>query len=180
MDIERRDGFWRRTPPPARPAFIAAIVVLVVGLGTFVVLVPIASISLGVSPMTAIFGPGPGNPLILWLFFAVPAILLQGAVALELRHPSAGMRTAGAVGALGIAGLCLLWLLAVGIDLIAWLATGALPGDLFDLLGMLFFGVPFAVAVGLLNARAGLLSSRPGGTPHQSPGGAMSTPHERS
>jgi hypothetical protein len=153
-------GFRRRTPQAARPAFIATAVLIVVGLGTFVVVTALASISLGVSPLTAIFGPVPGNPVIMWLYFVLPAVLVQGAVALSLRHPAVGLRVAGMAGAFAIAGFCLLWLGAVALDLVAWLVTGTTRGDPYDWLAILFFGVPFALAIGGLDARAGLLTLR--------------------
>jgi hypothetical protein len=166
--MEQGVGFCGRTPRPARPAVIAAIVVLVVGLGTFVVLTVVESLTLGVSPATAIFDPGPGSPLFL-LFFVVPAILIQGAIAFALSHPAAGLRVAGTVGAFAIAGFCLIWLVAVGVDVFAWLLTGGLPGDIYDLLAMVIFGVPFALAVGLLNARAGVLAARDLARHHAAP-----------
>jgi hypothetical protein len=69
-------------------------------------------------------------------------------------------RAAGTVGAFAIAGFCHIWLVAVGVDVVDWLLTGDLPGDIYDLLAMVFFGVPLALAVGLLDARAGFLATR--------------------
>jgi hypothetical protein len=50
-----------------------------------------------------------------------------------------------------------LWL---GIVLVDYLTAGDLPGDFADLLGILLFGVPLALVIGGLNARAFLLELR--------------------
>jgi hypothetical protein len=71
---------------------------------------------------------------------------------------------------LAIAVLCLGFVVAAGVSLVDYLTAGKLPGDFADLLGILLFGVPLALVIGGLNARAFLLEIRqlrPGGTDGQ-------------
>jgi hypothetical protein len=51
-------SFWVHTPGPARAALMATLVVLGVGLASFLAILWVASASSGLSPVTVIFGPG--------------------------------------------------------------------------------------------------------------------------
>jgi hypothetical protein len=102
----------------------------------------------------------PGNPLIVWLYYFVPAMILQGAVALALGARPAWLRALGTAGAFGIAAFCLVWFGAVIFGFVNMLTTGAFFGDAQDLLGILFLGVPLGLAIVLLNLRAGLLGAQ--------------------
>jgi hypothetical protein len=159
--MERKVGFWGHTPPAARRAFIAAGFLLVVGLGSFVATVAWASLSGGPSPCPLIFGPVPGNPLITELYYLAPAVIIQLAVAFDLRSRMTALRVLGAVGAFVIAGFCLFWLGTVTVAGIYWLVTGAwAAGDALDALGIAVYGVPLALRLFLLNAGAGWLGAR--------------------
>jgi len=97
-------NFWRRTPAPARPAQLATLVVLGIGLAWFLVLDWLASTSLGVSALTVIMpGPGPGKPLIVWLVSVLGAAALQALVSLALGPQHAQPRAIGTVAAFAIA-----------------------------------------------------------------------------
>lgn len=157
----RTSHFWNQEPTPARAALYATMILLVVGLGVFVVLTVVVSVSMGVSPLQAWFGPLPGMPLIAWLVTVTVAVALQGAVALALGRRSAWLRIAGIAGAFAIAGFCLLWFASAAYGLIEVVASGTQPfGDFYDMLGVIFFGVPLGLAILGLNARAAFLGAR--------------------
>ena len=159
MDSTHPGGFWDRTPPPARPALIAALVELVLGLLVFVVVTAVASVDLGISPWAAIFGPVPGRPVIVWLYFVIPLVVVQGAVGLALRHRSRLLRMVGTLGAFAFAGVALLWVALALYDLL-----DALLGEMdryIDTGGPVTLPVvPVALLLAALNARAGLLGLR--------------------
>jgi hypothetical protein len=150
--------FWAGTSAAGRSALNATMTLFVVALGVFLAFTTMISVQRHVSPATAIFGPLPGNPMIVWLYWTLPCVGLQGAVALALRHRVTGLRIAGTASAFGIAFICLLALAAFGFDLVRWLTTGTTSGDLLDLAGEIMLGVPFALVIGGLNARAAWLS----------------------
>jgi hypothetical protein len=149
-----------RRAAAARFSVVAAALLFAVGLGVFVVLTVIITLERHVSPATVIFGPLPGQPLIVWLYWVTPGVLLQGGVALALRHHRAALRIAGMTGACLITALCGVWVGAMIWDLVNWLARGTVSGDLQDLAGEVFFGVPFGLAMGALNGAAAGLSVR--------------------
>ena len=105
------------------------------------------------SARTAIVGPGPGNPLILWVYSMGVFILLQGGVALTLRSGSVRLRVVGAVGAIAAAFMCLLLFAAVCADAIDWLVTGSVK-DAGDLIAEVVFVAPVALLIATLNARS--------------------------
>ena len=153
-------NFWRRTPVPARPALLATFVVLTVGLASFVALVWAESAYFGLSPLAVIMAPpGPGAP-IFWFAMVLAAAALQGSATLALRQRGALLRVIGAVAAFAIAAICMVFLISAIFTLVDYLTAGTLPGDFGDLLGILFFGLPLALVVGGLNARAVLLELR--------------------
>lgn len=145
---------WSEPGQAARPAIIATILLAVLSAIVFVALVTVISVSMGVSVATAIFGPGPGTGIFL-IYFAVPAIVLQGLVALALRRRTGWIRTVGALGALLIAAGCAIWIIAVGIDVTMWLTTGVVT-DVGDLAVEIAF-VPVAAVFAALNARSAVL-----------------------
>ena len=160
VHIAGNANFWRRTPAPARPALLATLVVLTVGLVSLVALVWAESAYLGLLPLTVIMAPpGPGAP-IFWLALVIVAGALQGSATLLLRQRETLFRGIGAVTALAIAALCFAFLVSGIISLVDYLTAGNLPGDFADLLGILLFGVPLALLIGGLNARAVLLEVR--------------------
>jgi hypothetical protein len=78
--------FWTRTPEPARPALLATLVILAVGLASFAALVWAESTYFGLSPLAVMMiSPGPGAPS-LWLGIVLLAAALQAAAALGLCH----------------------------------------------------------------------------------------------
>ncbi len=161
MNGVERGRFWAGTPRAARWALAASVFLLVaVMLIPFAVLIVLASVSLHVSPMTAVSGPLPGNPLVMWLYLTLPATVLQAAVGLALRHSASGLRTAGRVGALAITTLALVWLGAIAYDGVRWILIGRTFGDFADLQFETFYGIPVLVVIAVLNARAALLSTR--------------------
>jgi hypothetical protein len=159
MEARHAEGFWGRTPPQARPALIAALVELVLGLVVFALLAALASITTGVSLWSIIFGPVPGMPLITWLYFLAPVVALQGAVGLALRHPARLLRAAGTLGACAIAGLALFWAVAALYDFVVALIGGWARYVEVGGLATLPF-VPVALLLAALNARAALLGLR--------------------
>ncbi len=153
-------NFWRRTPTPARPALLATLVILAVGLASFVALVWAESAYFGLSPLTVILAaPGPGAP-IFWLGTVLLAVALQASATLALRQRATPFRLIGAVVVLAITVFCVAFLVAAGSSLVDYLTAGKLPGDFADLLGILLFGVPLALIIGGLDARAFLLEVR--------------------
>jgi hypothetical protein len=153
-------NFWRRTPPAARPALLATLVVFGVGLASFVALVWAESAYFGVSPLTVITAPpGPGAPTV-WVGMVILAVALQASATVALRRRAAVPRVIGAVVAFGIAALCLTFLVAAILALVDYWTVGTLPGDFGDLLGIVLFGVPLALVIGGLNTRAFLLELR--------------------
>ncbi|MGN6358837.1 MAG: hypothetical protein ACTHNK_00425 [Thermomicrobiales bacterium] len=159
MGLLRTHNYSGRTPPPARPAFLAALIELVLGLAVFGVFVAMASVAEGVSPWTAIVGPLPGTPLIIWLYFLAPVVALQGVVGLALRHPARLIRAVGVLAAFGIAGVALVWVAAALYDLVAALVTEMDRYIAEGGLATLPF-VPVALLIAALNARAGRLGLR--------------------
>ena len=159
MHTTHRGDFWRRTPPSATPALIAALGELVLSLLVFVAGTIAASVALGASPWTVIFGPVPGRPVLVWLAFVLPLVTIQGAIGLALRHPARALRTVGSVGAGVVAAVTALWVALALYDLVAALFTGM---DRFidtGGLGELLF-VPPALLIAVLNARAARLGLR--------------------
>ena len=124
----------------------------------FVVMLAMVSAERQLSPLTVIFGPMPGAPLIVWLFTTIPPTVIQTAAGLALRRWRAATRVAGIVAVLILATIALIWLGAIVVLGIQWLLTGALAGDLYDLLGMVFFALPILLVVAALNLRAALLA----------------------
>ena len=158
MQTTGNGNFWRRTPTPARPALLATLVLVVVGLASFIALVWAESAYFGQSPLTVILAPpGPGAP-IFWLGTVLFAGALQASAALALRQRATPFRVIGAVAALAIAAMCFAFLVAAVFSLVDYLTAG--NGDFGDLLGILLFGVPLALVIGGLNARAFLLEFR--------------------
>src|ERR1051326_2438405 len=153
-------NFWTRTPAPARPALLATLVVVTVGLASFVALVWAESAYFGLSPVTVIMAPpGPGAPVV-WLGMVLLAVALQGSATLALRQRPTLFRVLGAVTAAAIAGLCLAFFVSAVFIFVDYVTAGELPGDFLDLLGILLFGVPLALVIGGLNARALVLELR--------------------
>ena len=160
MHTARNANFWRQTPAPARPALLATLVVLTVGLVSFAALVWAESAYFGLSPLTVVIAPpGPGAP-IFWLGMVVLAGALQGSATLALGQRGTSFRVIGAVAASAIAALCFAFLVSAIVSLVDYLTAGNLPGDFADLLGILLFGVPLALVIGGLNARAVVLEGR--------------------
>jgi hypothetical protein len=85
---------------------------------------------------------------------------LQGSATLALRQRGTVLRVIGAAAAFAITALCFAFLVSAIFSLVDYLIAGNLPGDFGDLLGILFFGVPLALVIGGLNARAFLLEVR--------------------
>lgn len=160
MTARRWRRFWETTSPAGRWAVAASIFMLTVTFVPFMVIAITTSISLHVSPVQVIFGPMPGNPLIMWLYYFLPAAAVEVGVALALRHAAVRMQIAGIVGACALATVALIWLGMLAFILVRWLVSGTLVGDYLDMLGMAFFGVPFLSIVVVLNVRAALLGSR--------------------
>lgn len=159
MHTAPRSSIWSRTTPPTRPALIAALIELVLGLLVFVLLAALASVSAGISPWSIIFGPVPGTPLITWLYFLAPVVALQGAVGLALRPRSRSIRAVGTLGAFGIAGFALFWVAAALYGFVAALFSGWERYVEVGGLATLPF-VPLALLLAALNAHAGLLGLR--------------------
>jgi hypothetical protein len=155
--MERNTGFWQSTPLAAKWALVAAVVLLIVTVVPFVVMTVIVSIGQHLSPTTVVFGPMPGNPLVVWLYYTAPAAAFQLATALALRHSRPGVLVAGIVGALTLTAAALAWLGAMAYAGVQWLLVGTLAGDYYDLLGIVFFGAPVLIVIAGLNARAGYL-----------------------
>ncbi len=126
----------------------------------FVVTTVLVSLPEHVSPLTVIFGPMPGNPLIVWLYYTVPPAAVQAVAALALRRSQSAARIAGMVGVLIVASVALAWLGGMVFIAVRWLITGALAGDFYDLLGMVFFGIPVLAVIAGLNLRAAVLAVR--------------------
>jgi hypothetical protein len=153
-------NFWKRTPAPARPALLATLVVVTVGLASFVALVWAESVYFGMSPLTVLMAPpGPGAP-IFWFGLLLLAGALQGSATLALRQTAPLLRVIGALIASAIAAVCFAFIVSAIFSLVDYLTAGNLPGDFGDLLGILFFGVPLALIIGGLNGRAFLLEIR--------------------
>jgi hypothetical protein len=160
MNAIGQANFWSRTAVPARPALLATLVVLVVGLVSFVALVWAESAYFGLSPVAVIMAPpGPGAPVV-WLGTVLLAVAFQGLATLALRQRATLLRVLGAVTAAAIALLCLAFLVSAVFSFVDYVTAGELPGDFGDLLGILLFGVPLALVIGGLNARAFLLELR--------------------
>ena len=147
---------WGRSSPAARPAFLAAYVELVIGLVVFVIALVGATVSLGQSPSSAIFGPAQGMPLIVWVMFMSVVVVIQLAIALALRPRLAWLRVIGtiAAGALAFCGIAWIvgWLIWIPLSLGTYLERG---GDRADLVGVLI-SAPLILALGFLNGRAAL------------------------
>ena len=153
-------NFWRRTPAPARPALLDTLIVLAVGLASFVALVWAESVYLGVSPVIVMLAPPrPGAPM-LWFGMVLLAVALQASATLALRQRATLVRVIGAVAAFAISALCFAFLVAAFFSLVDYVTARKLPGDFADLLGILLFGVPLALVIGGFNARAILLELR--------------------
>jgi hypothetical protein len=150
-------NFWTATPAPSRAALLATLVILGLGVASFLVILVVASATMGLSPLTVIFGPGPGMPLIVWLVSVLAATALQGLVSLALRQRPALLRAIGTAGAFAIAAVCIAFITSAAFSLINYLTTGNVDGDLLDLLAVLSIGVPLALIIGALNARACVL-----------------------
>jgi hypothetical protein len=146
--------FWKETGRAARSAIIATVVFATLTVIGFVVLVVEIVRTFGISVGQAIFGPPFDGPLV-FLSFAVPAILLQGLVATALRQRLNSLRIIGVVGALGITAISAAFLIAVGADVVVWLSTGFVH-DVGDFAGEIA-ATPLAVALGALNLRAARL-----------------------
>ena len=153
-------GYWSSSPPAAKWALVGAGFLAVVALVPFVVTVVMVSLAQHISPLTVVFGPMPGMPLIVWLYTTVPPALLQTGAALALRHGRPAVRTAGLLGVLVVLTAALVWLGAMAYSGLLWLATGAMAGDFYDMLGIVFFGVPVLVVISVLNARAAILAAQ--------------------
>ncbi len=153
-------GYWSSTPSAAKWALVGAGFLAVVAVVPFVVTVVMVSVERQMSPLTVIFGPGPGMPLIVWLYYTVPPAVIQTAAALGLRHLQSAVRIAGLLGVLLVLTAALVWLGAMVYSGVLWLVTGAMAGDYYDMLGIVFFGVPVLIVITVLNGRAALLSAR--------------------
>ena len=157
-DTDRQQGFWQASPPAAKWALAAAAVLAVVAVVPFLVTLVMVSLERQLSPLTVIFGPMPGAPLIVWLATTIPPTVIQVAAALALRRSRAATQIAGVVGVLILATIAFVWLGAIVILGVRWLVTGALAGDFYDLLGMVFFALPILLAITALNLRAAFLA----------------------
>ena len=115
---KRLSAYSSETPSSARAAVYATLLLSIVGLGSFAVLVVLVSLERHISRLQAIFGPLPGVPLVTLLYYVVPTIALQGAVALLLRLRPPGLRVADTAGAFVIAAFCFVWFAAVIVDLV--------------------------------------------------------------
>jgi hypothetical protein len=151
-------GPQRPLPQPFRPALYATAVLLIVGIASVVLLTIVISVTSGISPLQVLFAFGVGTPLFL-LAFVAPVVVIQGAIALALRSRPKPVRIAGLLGALAVVVFCLLFIVAVAVDLVALLTTGG-GGDPADLLVELCFGVPLGFVILLLNGRAAWLEVR--------------------
>jgi hypothetical protein len=67
MNLGRHHGFWQDSPPAAKWALSAALFLATVAVVPFVVTTVMVSLERQLSPLTVIFGPMPGMPLIVWL-----------------------------------------------------------------------------------------------------------------
>lgn len=160
MNAIAQTSFWSRTPAPARPALLATLVVLAVGLASFVALVWAESAYFGLSLLELMLVPArPGAPVV-WLGMVLLAVALQGSATLALRQRATVLRVLGAVTAAAIALVCAAFFVSAIFSLLDYVTAGELPGDFGDLLGILLFGVPLALLIGGLNARAFLLELR--------------------
>ena len=160
MNAIGQTNFWSSTPAPARPALLATLVVLAVGLASFVALVWAESAYFGLSPLELMLVPArPGAPVV-WLGMVILAVAVQGSATLALRQRATFLRVLGAVAAAAIAVVCLAFCVAAIFSFVEYVTAGQLPGDFGDLLGILLFGVPLALILGGLNARAFLLEAR--------------------
>lgn len=168
MSAERTHRFWQESPPAAKWTLSAAAFLAVVAVVPFVVTTALVSMERHLSPLTVIFGPMPGNPLIVWLYTTIPPAVIETAAGLALRRSRTAMQIAGIVGVLILATIALVWLGAVVILAVRWLLTGALAGDFYDLLGMVFFALPVLLVIAALNLRAAFLAVRDlrGDIPH--------------
>lgn len=169
MTLEQLPNFWRDTPPAAKWALVAAGFLVIVALAPFAVITIMVSVGEHISPLKVIFGPGPGMPLIVWLYTTVPPAVVQGAAAFAIRHQSSGVRVAGVVGVLVVLTAALTWLGAMAYAAVQWLVTGTMSGDYYDVLGIVFFGVPVLVAIAVLDLRAALLGIRDHPRGHELP-----------
>src|SRR5690242_2005293 len=97
MAATRGHSFWRTSPLAAKWALATAGFLLLVAVIPFIVLTVVVTQSEHVSPMTAIFGPGPGNAAIVWLYFTVMPAAIQASAGLALRHSREAARVAGLV-----------------------------------------------------------------------------------
>jgi len=168
MNAIGQTDFWSRTPAPARPALLATLVVLAVGLASFVALVWAESAYFGLSPLELMLQPArPGAPVV-WLAMVLLCVAVQGSATLALRQRATLFRVGcpawfcvlGAVTAAAIAVLCLALFVAAIFSFVDYLTAGQLPADFGDLLGILLFGLPLALVIGGLNTRAFLLEGR--------------------
>jgi hypothetical protein len=130
----------------------------VVAIVPFVVMLVIVTAERHVSPLTVIFGPMPGMPLMSWLYTTIPPTVIQAAVGLMLRRSRAAMQIAGTVGVLILATIALVWLGAIVVLGVQWLMTGALAGDFYDLPGMVFLALPILLVIAALNLRSAFLA----------------------
>lgn len=160
MAVNSNQGLWRESPMAAKWALSAAVFLAVVAIVPFVVTTVLVSLERQLPPLTVIFGPMPGNPLIMWLYFTLPPAIIQAAAGLALRHRRTATQLGGIVGVLVLATIALGWLGAIAILAIGWLMTGALAGDFRDLLGMVLLGLPVLLVAAGLNLRAALLAMR--------------------
>jgi hypothetical protein len=148
--------FWERTAPPVRAVFIATALELVIGIGLFLVEIPLTATGLGMPPIAVIFGPVPfGTALIELLYFVAIIVGVQLAVAFALGRRTAWLRTVGTLGAFVFAGFCLLYIVVVGLAIGKLVLTGSPIGDIQDLRMMILF-VPVFLAIGVLNGGAAL------------------------
>lgn len=160
MNAIGHTNLWSRTPAPARAALLATLVVLGTGLASFVALVWAESAYFGLSPVALMMAPPrPGAPVV-WLGMVLLGVALQGSATVALRQRATLLRVIGAAAAFAIAALCFAFVVSAGVGLVEYLTAGNLPGDFGDLLGILLFGVPLALVIGGLNARAFLLELR--------------------
>ena len=160
MNAIGQTDFWSRTPAPARPALLATLVVLAVGLASFVALVWAESAYFGLSPLELMLLPAtPGAPVVL-LAVVLLCVAVQGSATLALRQRATLFRVLGAVTAAAIAVLCVAFFVAAIFSFVDYVTAGQLPADFGDLLGILLFGLPLALVIGGLNTRAFLLEGR--------------------
>lgn len=147
-------GFWEETGGAARPGVIATLVLATLTvIGFFALVVEIVR-TFGISVAEAIFGPPFDGPVV-FLSFALPAILLQALVAAALRQRMNWLRVVGVVGALAVTAISAAFLIAVGVDVITWLTTGFV-NDVGDFAGEIA-AVPLGLALAALNLRGAWL-----------------------